>query len=72
MVLSIMTQQRVIINDALRCHLSPSLLTDMAHWHPAPTPLHPSSPSSSPPHPPIFGWLLYLPLVAIQANDYFI
>ena len=70
MALSVMTQQCAIINDALRCHLSSSLLADTALWHPAPAPLHPSSPSSSPLHLLIFGWLLCLPLAAIQANDY--
>ncbi len=56
MVLSVMTQQHVIVNDALlRCHLSPSLLADMTHWHPASAPLRPSSPSSSCRRPNIFG-----------------
>ena len=68
MALSIMTQQHGIINDALRCPLSPSLLADTALWHPAPAPLHPSSPSSSPLHLLIFGWLLCLPLAAVRAG----
>ena len=56
MTLSVMTQQRVIVDDVLlSCHLSPSLLADMAHWHPASAPLRPSFPSSSCRRPNMFG-----------------
>ncbi len=72
MALSVTTQQHEIINDALRCHLSPFSLADTALWHPAPAPLRPSSPSSSPPPPPIFGWLLCLPSAAVRAGCFWL
>ena len=56
MGLSIMIQQRVIVNDALRCHLSPSTRRLGAWGIGIPLPRPPichSSPSSFPPCVPV-------------------